>query len=113
MTDLRSTDRFSDRVADYVLGVQRFAPLASYLTVNISSPNTPGLRDLQKREALDSLLARVVETRDEISLKSPRELDLMAELAGLRLRERWADWEREPFSARSRRHVSIYERLDA
>ena len=52
-----------DRVADYEDGVRRFAPLASYLTVNISSPNTPGLRALQGREQLAELLARVVATR--------------------------------------------------
>ena len=48
-----------DRVADYVAGVGRAAPLADYLTVNVSSPNTPGLRDLQSRPALDELLAAV------------------------------------------------------
>jgi SAM-dependent methyltransferase len=40
----------------------------------------------------------------------PSELDLMARLAGLRLRERWGGWAREPFDARSQKHVSIYER---
>ena len=40
----------------------------------------------------------------------PGELDLMASLAGLRLRERWGDWERQPFTGQSRRHVSIYGR---
>jgi SAM-dependent methyltransferase len=40
----------------------------------------------------------------------PAELDLMAELAGMRLRERWAGWKREPFTAESRKHVSIWER---
>jgi hypothetical protein len=40
----------------------------------------------------------------------PSELDLMAQLAGLRLRERFGGWEREPFTAESGRHVSIYER---
>jgi SAM-dependent methyltransferase len=40
----------------------------------------------------------------------PEELDLMAELAGLRLRERWSDWTREPFTAESRSHVSVWER---
>ena len=40
----------------------------------------------------------------------PSELDLMARLAGLRLRERWADWRRSPFTSGSRSHVSIYER---
>lgn len=47
----------SDRVADYALGVAKAAPLADYLTINVSSPNTPGLRDLQSRPALDELLA--------------------------------------------------------
>ena len=39
----------------------------------------------------------------------PSELDLMARLAGLRLRERWADWRRTPFTATSQSHVSVYE----
>jgi dihydroorotate dehydrogenase len=54
----------TDRIADYVLGVEAFAPVASYLTVNISSPNTPGLRDLQAPAELDALLARVMAARD-------------------------------------------------
>ena len=41
----------------------------------------------------------------------PSELDLMARLAGLRLRHRWADWRRSPFNSQSRSHVSVYERL--
>lgn len=52
-----------DRVADYVAGVGHAAPLADYLTVNVSSPNTPGLRDLQSRPALDELLAAVDQAR--------------------------------------------------
>jgi SAM-dependent methyltransferase len=40
----------------------------------------------------------------------PAELDLMARLAGLRLRERWGDWDRRPFTADSRKHVSVWER---
>jgi hypothetical protein len=39
----------------------------------------------------------------------PAELDLMAELAGLHLRERWASWTREPFTSESERHVSVWE----
>lgn len=46
-----------DRVADYALGVSKAAPHADYITINVSSPNTPGLRDLQSRPALDELLA--------------------------------------------------------
>ncbi|MEN3792640.1 quinone-dependent dihydroorotate dehydrogenase [Fulvimarina sp. MAC3] len=53
-----------DRVADYVEGVASFAPLASYLTINISSPNTPGLRDLQATEELDRLLEHVIAARN-------------------------------------------------
>jgi len=41
---------------------------------------------------------------------SPAELDLMARLAGMELRERWADWDRSPFTAESRKHVSVWEK---
>jgi SAM-dependent methyltransferase len=41
----------------------------------------------------------------------PAELDLMAELAGMRLRERWSGWHREPFTSESEKHVSLWERL--
>ena len=40
----------------------------------------------------------------------PAELDLMAEMAGLRLRDRWADWTREPFTSESTSHVSVWEK---
>jgi dihydroorotate dehydrogenase len=52
-----------DRTADYVAGVNAMSRFADYLTVNISSPNTPGLRALQDRGALDSLLAAVMAAR--------------------------------------------------
>jgi dihydroorotate dehydrogenase len=52
-----------DRIADYVQGARRMAPVADYLTVNISSPNTPGLRALQDKVALDELLAAVMAAR--------------------------------------------------
>ena len=53
----------ADRIADYAAGVRAMAPLADYLTVNISSPNTPGLRDLQAGGELVELLAAVSEAR--------------------------------------------------
>ena len=56
-----------DRAGDYVLGIRAFADVASYFTINISSPNTPGLRDLQQAAALDDLLARVTDARDELA----------------------------------------------
>jgi dihydroorotate dehydrogenase len=53
----------ADRNADYAAGMAAMAGVADYLTVNISSPNTPGLRDLQDEGALDALLAPVMELR--------------------------------------------------
>jgi len=55
-----------DRAADYVRLIEAFAAVAGYFTVNVSSPNTPGLRNLQQAAALDELLARVVEARDRM-----------------------------------------------
>jgi dihydroorotate dehydrogenase len=52
------------RIADYVSGVQAMAAVADYLTINISSPNTPGLRGLQSQGALDELLGAVREARE-------------------------------------------------
>ena len=62
----------ADRAADYVAGIEAFADVASYLTVNISSPNTPGLRDLQQTAALDDLLARVLDARDAATYRTTR-----------------------------------------
>jgi dihydroorotate dehydrogenase len=70
----------ADRVEDYALGVRTFAPLADYLTINVSSPNTPGLRDLQRREALDDLIARVVEARDATEPRRPLMLKIAPDL---------------------------------
>ena len=52
-----------DRIADYADGVRAMAPVADYLTINISSPNTPGLRQLQDEGALNALLEAVKEVR--------------------------------------------------
>lgn len=54
----------ADRLADYAAGITAFADLADYFTVNVSSPNTPGLRDLQQARTLRELLARVLEARE-------------------------------------------------
>lgn len=56
-----------DRVADYVRLIEKFAAVASYVTVNISSPNTPGLRDMQQADVLDDLLARVIDARERVT----------------------------------------------
>lgn len=55
-----------DRLADYVTCATALAPLVDFVTVNVSSPNTPGLRDLQGEAFLDELLARVVAARDDV-----------------------------------------------
>ena len=54
-----------DRIGDYMEGVRRMSPVARYITVNISSPNTPGLRGLQDEGALDELLAAVEDARTD------------------------------------------------
>lgn len=56
----------TDEVADYVKGIEALAPLASYCTINVSSPNTPGLRDLQQKDRLIELLCAVVAARDKL-----------------------------------------------
>ena len=61
-----------DRVADYVRLIEAFAPVADYITVNVSSPNTPGLRDLQAPAALDELLSRLMEARAALVAKGKR-----------------------------------------
>jgi len=60
-----------DRIADYALGVERFAGVADYITVNISSPNTPGLRNLHEANDLTALLKTVVATRDGAARRVP------------------------------------------
>ncbi|HEY7851755.1 MAG TPA: quinone-dependent dihydroorotate dehydrogenase [Caulobacteraceae bacterium] len=54
-----------DRIADYAGGLRRLAGLADYFTINISSPNTPGLRELQEKGALEDLLGAVGEARGD------------------------------------------------
>ncbi|MBC6402748.1 MAG: quinone-dependent dihydroorotate dehydrogenase [Hyphomonadaceae bacterium] len=61
----------ADRVADYVTGLKTLWGLADYFTVNISSPNTPGLRGLQSGDAMDDLLGRVQEARQELTGDAP------------------------------------------
>jgi dihydroorotate dehydrogenase len=61
----------ADRVADYGLLVEKLSPHVSYLSVNVSSPNTPGLRDLQQASFLDEVLARCLEARDKAAPGRP------------------------------------------
>ncbi|HZK90259.1 MAG TPA: quinone-dependent dihydroorotate dehydrogenase [Stellaceae bacterium] len=60
-----------DAAADYLDGVRRVGRLADYFVINVSSPNTPGLRDLQRRDVLDDLLRRLVAARDDAAPGTP------------------------------------------
>jgi dihydroorotate dehydrogenase len=71
----------TDAVADYVEGVRRSAGLADYLVVNISSPNTPGLRDLQAKAALDALVEAVLAARAESGTAPPLLVKIAPDLA--------------------------------
>jgi dihydroorotate dehydrogenase len=61
-----------DRAADYVACIEAIAPHVGFLTVNVSSPNTPGLRNLQQAAALDELLARVIDARERVAVGHAR-----------------------------------------
>ena len=69
----------TDRTEDYVTGLKRLAPLSDYVTINISSPNTPGLRDLQGAEELDDLLGRIKAAGDGVTIVLKVAPDLDAE----------------------------------
>lgn len=71
----------ADRAADYVLGIEAFYEVASYFTVNISSPNTPGLRDLQAPAALDDLLGRVMAARERRIAAGGRRVPVVVKIA--------------------------------
>ena len=70
----------ADRMADYALGLERFNDVADYLTVNISSPNTPGLRTLQSRAELETLLSRISQTRAKLANPKPVFLKIAPDL---------------------------------
>ena len=77
----------ADRIGDYVSGIARMSPVADYLTINISSPNTPGLRDLQAPEILGDLLARVQEARAKAEKRPPLLVKLAPDIADADLPE--------------------------
>ena len=70
-----------DMAADYVLGLAAFYGLASYFTVNISSPNTPGLRGLQARAPLDDLIGRLMEARANLTDQGKAPTPLLVKIA--------------------------------
>ncbi|KAL3764674.1 hypothetical protein ACHAW5_000305 [Stephanodiscus triporus] len=80
-----------DEVGDYAFGIRDLGPFADYLVINVSSPNTPGLRSLQKREPLRNLLACAIKARDEyaphallfVKLSPDLTIDEMADVANV------------------------------
>jgi dihydroorotate dehydrogenase len=77
----QKTTSLEEAAADYEELVDVFAPLADYLAVNISSPNTPGLRRLQERDFLGALLGRVAVRRDEVADRLGRRVPVLVKLA--------------------------------
>lgn len=71
----------ADRIGDYVEGIHAFYDVASYFAVNVSSPNTPGLRDLQAPDALDELLTRLFDTRRHAGQAGGPEKPIVVKLA--------------------------------
>lgn len=70
-----------DRIFDYVAGVRLFAPQAAYLTINVSSPNTAGLRDLQAGADLEALLHGIADARKAAADESGRRAPLLIKIA--------------------------------
>lgn len=60
-----------EALQDYRYGLERAAAVADYVTINVSSPNTAGLRDLQEQQALEALLRALIQTRDGFNKKPP------------------------------------------
>lgn len=71
----------SDRIEDYVTGLTRLWGLSDYFTANISSPNTPGLRALQTKAALEELLGRLSETREAMKVSTGRDYPIFLKVA--------------------------------
>ena len=71
----------SDKITDYVTGITSFAKVASYLTINISSPNTPGLRALQEHDELQQLLQAINNERKQQVETNQRELPILLKIA--------------------------------
>jgi dihydroorotate dehydrogenase len=71
----------ADPIEDYVIGLRAFIDVADYFTVNISSPNTPGLRDLQAPDRLAALLGRVMAERNAVVSRGHKRRPVLVKLA--------------------------------
>jgi len=70
----------TDAAADYAAGTRALGPLADYLVINVSSPNTPGLRALQSRDALAALIEAVLAARAQLTRRPPLLLKIAPDL---------------------------------
>jgi len=78
----KNKDTPADRaIDDYLTGMRAVYPYADYITINISSPNTPGLRDLQEANALDALLARLRDEQERLATSQGRRVPLALKIA--------------------------------
>ncbi len=78
----KNKDTAQEKAAeDYLLGLEKVYNLADYVTINISSPNTPGLRDLQHGEALDNLLAQLLQRRQQLTKHWGKRLPIAVKIA--------------------------------
>lgn len=66
---------------DYIEGIETLGPLADYIVINISSPNTPGLRNLQSRAPIEKLLSLAKSKRDEVLQKDGKHIPLLVKIA--------------------------------
>ncbi|CAH1401066.1 unnamed protein product [Nezara viridula] len=76
-----------DAVGDYAKGIELFSPYADYLVINISSPNTPGLRDWQRKEQLEVLLTKLKKVRDTQPVRPPLLLKLAPDLTSEQIQD--------------------------
>lgn len=77
----------SDAVQDYINGIKKFADVVDYFVINVSSPNTPGLRNLQNKKELETLLTKVNNTRKAINSQQPLLLKLAPDLSDSELQD--------------------------
>ncbi len=74
-------NKTGDEVQDYLKGVENFNEFADFLIINVSSPNTPGLRNLQGESKLTNLLTEIVNKRDQLSIKDQAKTPILVKIA--------------------------------
>lgn len=88
----KDSTSMEESLADYEGGVSAFGELADYLAINISSPNTPGLRALQRQAELTKLIQRAKETRDNLNISVRCTISRMMAVCNVSLRGNLLFW---------------------